>query len=71
MAEAELSVAGDAPHAMDDLGDAVGRHLDSPGELGRRDAKLLQLVDEDFAGMNGGSCHRHVSLLVVVHDLDV
>ena len=42
VAEAERCVAGDAPHAMDDLGDAVGRHLDLPGELGRRDAKLLQ-----------------------------
>lgn len=58
VAEAKRGVAGDAPQTMDDLGDAVGRHLDLAGELGRGDAKLLQFVGEDFAGMNGRSCHR-------------
>lgn len=53
VAEAQSGVAGDASPAVNDLRDAIRRNLDLAGKLGRRHADLLQLVGEDFAGMNG------------------
>jgi hypothetical protein len=57
MAETKGGVAGDATSPMDNLRHAIGRDVDLPRKLGRRDAKLGQLVSEDFSGVNGGARH--------------
>src|ERR1035437_5387390 len=43
--------------ACQDLIEAVRRHLDNVGQLLGRESDLLELVDEDFSGMNGRVCH--------------
>ena len=53
MPEKKGGVAGDATSPMDNLGHAIGRDVDLPRKLGRRDAKLGQLVGQDFSGVDG------------------
>jgi hypothetical protein len=53
--KAQGAVAGDGTLARDDLADAVRRHPELPGKLGRGDADFRQFVREDFAGVNGRS----------------
>ena len=59
MPETKGSVAGDATAPMDDLRHAIGRDVDLPRKLGRRDAKLGQLVDQDFSGVDGDLAAGH------------
>ena len=59
--EAKGGVAGDATAAMNDLRHAIGRDVDLARKLGRRDAKLGQLVGQDFSGVDGGARHGSIS----------
>ena len=55
--EAKRGIGADAAAAMDNLRNAVGRHLDLARKLARADSKLAQLVGENLAGMDGGRGH--------------
>src|SRR5271170_2503479 len=70
MAKTQSRVSRDPAPPPDDLGNAVRGHFNLTRQFGRRDTDLLQLVGEDFAGVDGWPGHRHSSLLIV-HDLDV
>jgi hypothetical protein len=37
--------------AMDNLRDPIGRHIDLPGEFGRRNAELTELIGKNFTGV--------------------
>jgi hypothetical protein len=54
MAQPQRGVRGDAAPAVDDLGDAVHRHLDLSCQLGRGHAELLSEV---LTGVNRGARH--------------
>jgi len=49
---------GDAAVRIDDLGNAVYRHLDLARQLGRSDAKLLELFGEMLTGVDWGAGHK-------------
>jgi hypothetical protein len=62
VAEPQRGVAGDGALALHDLVDAVRRHPQLAGKLGRRDRYLRQLLGEDFSGVDGGSrVHRSLN----------
>ena len=52
MPETKGGLASAAPASVDDLGHAMGRDVDLSRKLGRRDAKLGPLVNEDFCGVD-------------------
>src|ERR1700704_2067679 len=51
--KAKSGVASDRALALDDLGDAVRRHLDLSRQLRRRHRDLRKFFGEDFPGMDG------------------
>lgn len=55
--EPQRGIPCDTALARDDLGDAVGRHVKLPGQLGRCYAEGLQLVRQDFSRVMGRSSH--------------
>src|SRR3546814_16952368 len=57
MPETQCGIAGHGSLARDDLTNPVRWHGNLPCELGRRDTQIIQLVLEDFSGMNGS--HEH------------
>src|SRR5438045_2345928 len=71
MTEPECRVAGDPSLALDDLRNAVNRHIKLTCKFRRGYAEFRQLVGKDLAGMNGRTGHRLPLGLMVIHDLDV
>lgn len=71
VAEAECCVAGDGAFAGDDLADAVGGDGELAGEFGGGDAEVVELVFQDFAGVDGTVQHAGGLSVVVVDDLDL
>jgi hypothetical protein len=57
MAEAQCSVAGNRPLAVQNLGDPIGRYAQLPRKLARRNLDLCKFFGKNLARMNGGSGH--------------
>lgn len=57
VSKAQGRITGDAAMAMDDLRYPIGRHLDLPGEFGRRNAELTEFIGKNFAGMDRWTGH--------------
>ena len=57
MAEPQGGITCDGALAVDDRGNAVGRHVQLPTEFGRTHAQCFELFGEMFARVDCGACH--------------
>ena len=55
MPEAQSRVGANRTLAIDDLGDAIDRHLDLTRQFGGADAEFLQLVAQMFARVDSAA----------------
>src|SRR4029077_6081022 len=69
MGQAQSRVAGDTAASIEDLGDAVGRHLELPREFGGAHPQLAELRGQMFPGMYCSYCHG--MLLMVINNFYV
>ena len=58
MCQAQRRVAGHGALTVEDLGDAVGRHLELAAERGSTNPEHLKLLGKMFPGMNGSASHH-------------
>ena len=57
MSEALGSVARDGARSVQDLRDAIGRHVDLSRQFSRAHIKCFQFFSQVFPRMDSGQCH--------------
>src|SRR5207244_7201186 len=57
MSEAQGGVARNGARSVQDLGDAIGRHVDLPRQFSRAHIECFQFFSQVFTRMDSGQCH--------------
>src|SRR6266481_4782022 len=59
MSKAQGGVARDATRSMQDLRDAIGRHVDLSREFSRAHIECFEIFSQVFTRMDSSECHRN------------